>query len=111
MPSDLELNPTKSSKNPNLATWKHEHPRSVSYPTQKEAPMLKAIATVPKHDLGLLGGMLAENAGLKYQVARSTLFLRLKDWQVGKYVLPTDTSNCSEAQMKLSPKAEETIHD
>ena len=73
--------------------------------------MLKAIAAVLKHDLGLPGGMLAEDAALKYQVARSTLFLRLKDWRVGKYVLPTDTSNRSEAQAILSPKAEEKIRD
>ena len=67
--------------------------------------MMKAIAAVLKHDLGLPGGMLAEDAALKYQVARSTLFLRLKDWRVGKYMLPTDTSNRSEAQAILSPKA------
>ena len=73
--------------------------------------MLKAIAAALKHDLGLPGGMLAEDAALKYQVARPTLFLRLKDWRVGKYVLPTDTSNRSEAQMKLSPKADEKIRD
>ena len=73
--------------------------------------MLKAIAAVLKHDLGLPGGMLAEDAALKYQVARSTLFLRLKDCRVGKYVLPTDTSNRSEAQAILSPKAEEKIRD
>ena len=71
--------------------------------------MLKAIAAVLKHDLGLPGGMLAEDAALKYQVARSTLFLRLKDWRVGKCVLRTDTSNRSEAQAILSRKAEERI--
>ena len=32
--------------------------------------MLKAIAAVFKHDLGLPGEMLAEDAALKYQVAR-----------------------------------------
>ena len=47
----------------------------------------------------------------KYQVARSTLFLRLNDARVGKYVLPTNTSNRSEAQAKLSLKAEEKIRD
>ena len=59
--------------------------------------MSKAIAAVLKHDLGLPEWMLAEDAALKYQVARSTLFLRLKDWRVGKCVLPMDTSKCSEA--------------
>ena len=73
--------------------------------------MLKAIASVLKHDLSLPGGMLAEDTALKHQVARSTLFLRLKDWWVGRYVLLTDTSNRSEAQAKLSPKAEEKVRD
>ena len=52
---------------------------------------MKAIASVLKHDLSLPGGMLAEDTALKHQVARSTLFLRLKDWRVGRYVLLTDT--------------------
>ena len=73
--------------------------------------MLKAIAVVVKPNLGLPGGILAEDAALKYQVARSTLFLRLKDWRVGRYVLSTDTSNRSEGQAKLSLKAEEKIRD
>ena len=103
MRGHLELNPTKCSKNPNLATWKHEHIHSVLYPTRNETPMLKAI--------GRDVGMLAEDAALKHQVARSTLFLRLKDWRVGKYVLSTDNSNRSEAQMKPSSKAEEKIRD
>ena len=64
--------------------------------------MLKAIVAVLKHDLGLPGvsprRMLVEDAALKYQVARSTLFPMLKDWRVGKYVLPTDNSNPSEDQ-------------
>ena len=72
--------------------------------------MLRVIAPV-KHDLGLLGGMLAEDAALKYQLTRSPLFLRLKDWRVGKCVLPTDNSNRSEAQMKLSQRAVEKIRD
>ena len=63
--------------------------------------MLKAIAALLQHDLGLPGGMLAEDAALKYQVATSTLFLRLKDWRVGNHVLPTYTSNRSEAQAIL----------
>ena len=104
MPGHLEVNPTKGSKNPNSATWKHEHPHWVLYPTQKEPPMLKAIAAVLKHDLGWRGGMLAEDAALKYQVARSTFCLKLKDWRVGKYVLLTANSNRSEAQMKLSAR-------
>ena len=77
--------------------------------------MLKAIAAILKHDFRLPREMLAdskdsENVTLKHQVARSTLFLRLKDWG-GKYVLPTGISNRSEAQMKLSPNAEEEICD
>ena len=111
MPGHVELNPTKCSKNPNLATWNHEHPHSVSYPTRKEAPVLNAIAAVLKHVLGLPRAMLAADAALKYQVARSTLFLRVKDWRVGKFMLLTDNSNRSDAQMKLSPKAEEKIRD
>ena len=77
MRGHLELNPTECSKNPNSATWKHEHPHSVLYPTRKKAAMLKAIAAVLQHDLGLPGGMLAEDAALKYQLARSILLLRL----------------------------------
>ena len=51
MPSYLELNPTKSSKNPNLATWKHEHPHSVLYPTRNEAHTSKLYnQTSPKNN-------------------------------------------------------------
>ena len=73
--------------------------------------MLKAIAAVLKHNLDLPRGMLAEDTALKYQVAQSTLFLRAKDWRVGKYVLPTDNSNRWEVPMKLSPKAGEKTRD
>ena len=37
--------------------------------------MLKAIAAVLKHDLGLPGGMLAEDAALKGVACRGMMFL------------------------------------
>ena len=43
--------------------------------------------------------------------AISTVFLRMKDWGIGKYVLLWNDFNNSKAQTMLSYKAKEKIRD
>ena len=44
-------------------------------------PHVARHSSVLKHDRGLLGGMLADDVALKFQVARSSFVLRLIDCQ------------------------------